>query len=234
MNETPEILDWPDNPAVASALAQTLEAAPPPRGDGPPGTLVLLSGGIDSVAVLAALLAGTDHRVHAHHVELVNRDNRQEAEADAVADVVDYCWRHYRDFGFSSSRNEFRITPRGYDLIVSMFAAGLVCLSESKPIDYVMTGHFMTSELRAHYGQRMLNSCFLRDDRAPRWLRPLDALPTRETAKIDIYRAVPPELAALSWSCRKPVAESGGYRPCGSCYACVNLDAARQGVVTGR
>ena len=156
-----------------------------------------------------------------------NKDNRQQAENDAVADVIDYCWQHYRDFSFSSSKSEFRITPRGYDLIFTMFHAALVSISSVPNIDFVMTGHYQTDKIRAQYGQQMLDSCFLRESARPRWIRPLDALAKHKLIKIDIYRSVPDELAALSWSCRKPVAKDGELKPCGRCYACLNLDVAR-------
>jgi 7-cyano-7-deazaguanine synthase in queuosine biosynthesis len=212
---------------VVEALAKTLEVNKVDKPEYESRSLVMLSGGIDSVAVLATLLTETEHQVHAHHIELSNRDNRQQAENDAVADVVDYCWQHYRDFSFSTSKSEFKITQRGYDLIFTMFHAALVSISSVPGYDFVMTGHFQTSKLRAMYGQQMLDSCFLRDSAKPRWIRPLDALTDEKHIKIDIYRSVPDELAALSWSCRKPVETDGELVPCGCCYACRNLDVAR-------
>lgn len=217
----------PAGRAVADALRTTLAAQNVDKPEQDICTLVLLSGGIDSVAVLANVLSETRHRVHAHHIELANRENRDRAENDAVADIVDFCWSHYRDFEYSSSKSEFRVAPRGYDLIVTMFHAGMVCLASRVRPTYVMTGHFHTSRLRAAYGDRMLGSCFATVPTAPRWVRPLDALPDRKTTKIDIYRSVPPELADLSWSCRTPVPTDTGFVPCGKCYACKNLEAAR-------
>ncbi len=227
MNDIAAIPEWPQNRAVATALESTLAAVGIDKPEEETTTLVLLSGGIDSVAVLANVLEHTAHRVHAHHVELANRDERVQAENDAVAEVVDYCWRRYRDFSFSTSGSEFRITPKGYDLIITMFHAALVCLGARRRTDFVMTGHFRTSKLRALYGQQMLDSCFVNPRMRPRWLRPLDLLPDPATAKVDIYRSVPPDLAELGWSCRHPVAVEGGFEPCGSCYACRNLEAAR-------
>ena len=227
MTESPDRPNWPDNRAVADALASTLESIEIDRSENKPKTLVMLSGGIDSVAVLVNLLTETDHIVHAHHIELGNRDNRQQAENDAVADVVDFCWQHYRDFSFSTSKSDFKLTQRGYDLIFTMFHAGLVSISSAPGYDFVMTGHFQTKKIRAGYGQQMLDSCFLRESARPSWVRPLDALPHEKHVKIDIYRSVPDELAALSWSCRKPVTIEGELTPCGRCYACINLDVAR-------
>jgi len=215
---------------VAEALKTTLAAVETKKTGSKITTLVLLSGGIDSVAVLANLLVRTDHRVHVHHIELDNRDNRVSADNDAVADVVDYCWKNFRDFEYSSSKNEFRVTPVGYDLIVTMFHAAMVCLSLRPKPDYVMTGHFLTSRARAILGTRILNSCFGSAENAPHWLRPLDALPDKKSTKIHIYQSVPRALAELSWSCRTPRITEHGFEPCGHCYACKNLDAARAAV----
>ena len=219
------IEDAPDR-AVADALRSTLEDV-----GGGPGkeykTLVLLSGGIDSVAVLANVLCETEHEVHAHHIELANRENRQQAENDAVSDVVDYCWRNFRDFSFSTSKSEFRISTRGYDLVIAMFHAALVSISSGRNVDFVMTGHFRTSDVRKEYGQQMLDSCFLKDSTKPRWIRPLDALPDEGNIKATIYNSVPLTLAELGWSCRTPVPTPEGLRPCGACYACRNLEQAK-------
>jgi 7-cyano-7-deazaguanine synthase in queuosine biosynthesis len=212
--------------AVADALRSTLEGVGGGPGNGYK-TLVMLSGGIDSIAVLANVLSETEHEVHAHHIELSNRENRQLAENDAVSDVVDYCWRHLRDFSFSTSKSEFRISTRGYDLVIAMFHAALVCIASGRNVDFVMTGHYRTSDIRKQYGQQMLDSCFLKDSRKPRWIRPLDALPEDGNIKAAIYNSVSVTLAELGWSCRTPVPTVEGFRPCGSCYACRNLEKAR-------
>ena len=218
-----------DTGAVARAFQETFQQVAPEKPEHELTTLVLLSGGIDSVAVLANMLMRTEHRVHAHHVELANRDNRVRAENDAVADVIDYCWNNFRDFEYSSSVNEFRVTPKGYDLIVALVHGAMVCLASKRRPDYLMTGHFNTTRGRAVYGTRMLSNCFTNPKNAPLWLRPLDALTDRAHAKVDIYRSVPPDLAALSWSCRTPViSKHGGFAPCGKCYACKALNTARE------
>lgn len=218
---------------MADALRRTLDDLATEKPEKETTTLVMLSGGIDSVAVLANVLAETEHVVHAHHIELSNRENRQKAENDAVADVVEYCWDQYRDFSFSSSKSEFRVSPRGYDLIITMFHAALISIASERNVDYVMTGHFQTRKVRAIYGQQMLDSCFLRESAKPRWVRPLDAMEDSLYLKAHIVRSVPPELVDLSWSCRKPVVEGENFRPCGRCYACRNLEVARNPPIVG-
>jgi len=47
-----------------------------------------------------------------------------------------------------------------------------------------------------------------------------------ERTKAEIAAMLPAELARLTWSCRRPVARPGGFRPCGACKACL----AREGI----
>ena len=215
--------------SVARAIVETLDRHEAGKPESDTRTVIMLSGGIDSVALLANLLCETEHQVYVHHVEMANRENRSRAENDAVADVIDYCSRHYRPFSFSSSKSEFRLTPRGYDLIITLMHAALVCLSLEKQVDFVMTGHFHTRDFRSRYGDGILRGCFISEDVAPKWLRPLDAMTDSHDTKKAIYRSVPHELAALGWSCRKPVRKDDLFVPCGVCYACRNLEQARAG-----
>ena len=45
--------------------------------------IVMWSGGIDSTFKLAYLLKETEYQVHAHHVHIVNREGRSQAEPAA-------------------------------------------------------------------------------------------------------------------------------------------------------
>lgn len=49
----------------------------------------MYSGGLDSVALLANVLAETNHHVHVHHIELSNREGRAEVENQAVATTLE-------------------------------------------------------------------------------------------------------------------------------------------------
>ena len=48
------------------------------------------------------------------------------------------------------------------------------------------------------------------------WIYPL-----YQSTKQELAAALPAELVALTWSCRRPVREGGGFRPCGACKACL-------------
>ena len=45
--------------------------------------------------------------------------------------------------------------------------------------------------------------------------------PVYDWSKAQIAASLPPELAALTWSCRRPVVRDGAWAPCGACKACL-------------
>ena len=67
--------------------------------------LVMYSGELDSFAILYSLLAHTKLDVHAHHIEIVNYERRDEAENDAIAKQMAYLKRETRRLEFSSSKH---------------------------------------------------------------------------------------------------------------------------------
>ncbi len=44
--------------------------------------------------------------------------------------------------------------------------------------------------------------------------------PFRDGVKAEVYKMIPPRLAALCWACSKPTAEGDFYIPCGLCKKC--------------
>jgi hypothetical protein len=73
----------------------------------------MLSGGVDSVAVLKQLLEETDDKVYAHHIHFKNNEGRNnikryKAEAKALKKIVPYMKRNFRDFHYSESTIDVR------------------------------------------------------------------------------------------------------------------------------
>ena len=69
--------------------------------------LVMLSGGLDSVAVLHLMLTDpvyANYAIHAHHMNLENVENRSLAENIAVRNILHYFKTHgYRPFTYTES-----------------------------------------------------------------------------------------------------------------------------------
>ena len=77
-----------------------------------PSSVIMLSGGIDSVAVLKRILEETDEKIYAHHIHIKNNTGAQykryKAEAEAVRKIVPYMKRTIRDFHYSESTIDTR------------------------------------------------------------------------------------------------------------------------------
>jgi 7-cyano-7-deazaguanine synthase in queuosine biosynthesis len=208
-----------DNRVVAAALHKALDRAFPRPATRRRTGLVMLSGGLDSVALLVNLLQETDQQLYAHHIELQNFENRRRAENEALEQVLAYCRRHYRPFSYSTSRVEFPLgRGGGFDLSLVLFTAARVHTALGCVVDAVYTGHLSPTRDEIVEGSAVLNACYISKSFKPRWLWPLAHL-----KKVDVYRALPRELAAMTWSCRRPVAAGGTYRPCGRCHTCRSL-----------
>jgi 7-cyano-7-deazaguanine synthase in queuosine biosynthesis len=193
-------------------------------------TLVMFSGGLDSTAMLVQLLTGTRDELRVHHIRMANREGREGAEQQAVESIVAYCRRHYRPFRYSESGLDFRSL-------------------EAIPIDYLSIAYVACQVAIDTPGcNRIAVATLARDtdivNRSARQRRVFDAMyecyrarklgepsvewiaPVYEMSKAGVAASLPAELAALTWSCRRPVAAGGGWRACGACKACL----ARQGI----
>jgi 7-cyano-7-deazaguanine synthase in queuosine biosynthesis len=77
-----------------------------------PSSIIMLSGGIDSVGVLKRILEETDEKIYAHHIHIKNNTGAQykryRAEAEAVRKIVPYMKRTFRDFHYSESTVDIR------------------------------------------------------------------------------------------------------------------------------
>src|SRR4029077_18363528 len=69
--------------------------------------IVMWSGGIDSTFKLAYLLKETEYQVHAHHVHIVNREGRSQAERAACVALRSKL-KAIRSFAYTESRIDHR------------------------------------------------------------------------------------------------------------------------------
>jgi hypothetical protein len=209
----------PRSRAVAHALQQEIRRALPATTSRRYSALLMLSGGLDSVSLLANILEETDQSLHAHHIEIQNYENRQQAEDVAMQAVLAYCRERYRAFSFSTSRSEFPLgRGGGFDLTLVLFTASRVHTALGRVVDIVYTGHIAPTRPEILEGSAVFNACYINKRFKPVWLRPLTRL-----KKIDIYDSIPRELADLTWSCRRPVQKGDSYEPCGECHTCRSM-----------
>lgn len=189
-------------------------------------SLVLISGGLDSVAALAWMLENTDDIIHAHHIQLKNYENRSDAEDIAMSKVLSYCKKHYRSFKYTESRMDLPgFTP--YDVYVYMWYAGIISMGYTgrKKLDRVVTGTIKRvnpKDGRNQKAERIFQVTSSRDD--IEWFMPMENM-----TKKQIWESIPLKLAESTWSCRKPTVRNGRRAPCGQCPTCKELECIRSG-----
>jgi len=192
-------------------------------------TLVMFSGGLDSTAMLLKLLAGpgeemrTELRVH--HIRMVNREGRDRAESRAVESIVSYCRARYRPFRYSESALDFSgLEAVPIDYLSIAFVACQVAI-DTPGCDRIAVGALSTDTdiVNRCARQRRVFDAMYECYRARKLGEPDVAwiYPVYECTKSQIAEMLPPELAALTWSCRRPVARGAGWAPCGACKACL-------------
>ena len=212
--------------AIAAAIAKSIADAPKPAGE--QFVLVMLSGGLDSTALLASLLEHTDHRIHAHHLSLHNPHGRGDAEQEATNGAVEWCREHRRDFEFSQSTHRFMLPwGGGWDTTLFMFVAARVCAALRMTVTLIATGHIRPAYRHLVEAEAVFHACMTSKRRRPHWIRPFTHLRgSMGEAKAAIQASMPPELAELTWWCRTPVAAGDGWEVCGQCHACAAMAAA--------
>ncbi len=215
-------IDLPANRAVATALHKSLKKARTREGRDSTRSIVMLSGGLDSVVVLFNVLAETRQRVHAHHIEIDNYEGRARAETLALKKIIAYCRKNIRDFEYTTSRSEFHLgLGGGTDLTLAMFEAARVTKALGGAIDIVYTGHVTSTFWEMSEGAAVFNAAFINRKFKPEWLRPLGRVAGEyRQRKINIYESIPHKLADMTWSCREPVSRGRGFVICGKCRAC--------------
>ena len=117
--------------------------------------IVMWSGGIDSTFKLAYLLKETEYQVHAHHVHIVNREGRSQAEQAACAALRSKL-KAIRSFAYTDSRIDHRQHAKiPFDMAIVAFEAGVVARSgegrSSEPFTHWTIG---THKAEGHYQRR--------------------------------------------------------------------------------
>lgn len=180
--------------------------------------LLMFSGGLDSTGVFYKLIKEKCN-LHVHHMNLINIENRSEAESIAVKNICDYM-KKIGDFSYSESSHEVPFIKGQFmwDSDLYNFMAGSICLI-NKEIKKVALG-LTKSDLKNH-------SVDKRIERGNKILKCFNEnvekiYPVVDMDKKEIYNYLPEDLRNLTWSCRKPI-YSSTIRKCGNCKSCIEL-----------
>lgn len=184
-----------------------------------PNVLLMFSGGLDSTGAFWRLIA-EGRNIHAHHLYLVNKENRAFAEDKSVKEIVEYMKNAGGRFSYSESFHEYPCYNGNFlwDSDILSFMAGAICLSMKsiKEVAIGMTKSDMSLNLSARIGRA--NSIFQAFG-----TEAVKVYPVGDLTKKQIYEMLPEDLRRLSWSCRTPVYVGDDIRTCGRCKACSEM-----------
>ena len=204
----------------------------------PEGILLMLSGGIDSTAILHSLLTEEKYQeydIYVHHISLDNRQRRSPAEAEAVEKIVTY-YRYVNHFDYTvSSIDTLSMNARwsgrfSFDMDIVCFMAAQVCLAK-RNIRQVMLGVMADDFIKAETRE----GAALRYREAPNIFqaalyyypegkpRPQVVYPAKNLTKKQLWDTLPEDVQKLTWSCRNPVWETSTPTTCGVCEPCKSI-----------
>ncbi len=190
-------------------------------------TLVMLSGGIDSTAALWHVLNNAEEygKIHVHHIHIQNIEKRWEVEAMAVKAIYEYLHKHV-SVEFTTSESAIN-TPSFnrdflYDVEVIGFMSGYMTSRDKTITKLVLgaTGYDWGRETASDVSarSRATHNAFhpeMKDHSSS-----IKEFPNRELTKQQVYDTLPPDLAILTWSCRRPRFIEGKFVECGMCKTC--------------
>lgn len=229
-----EAIDRGDVQRVLLVAEKQREARPTKASAAPKTSLLMLSGGLDSVYTLWKLLNETDDTVLVHHINFVNDERRHVIEAERCRRIVNFLKSNVRDFAYTESSIDHRqYRFFGYDMIAVGFEAGLVAHSHllrwNRPVDRWTVGT-CTEEGGWSARFKHVEAC-LRANTFPHPAPEFFALPI--VTKQEEIDSLPEELVGMCWGCRRPVLTDAGYKACGRCHTCETLNRTSFQEVTG-
>lgn len=180
----------------------------------------MFSGGLDSTGVFWKLIQ-EKQSIHVHHMNLINQENRSDAEKVAVKNVCEYM-KKFINFEYSESTHECPDIDGKFmwDSDMYNFMAGYICLMSNK-INKVALGLTKTDlsssdqkiKKRIERGTSILK-CFANVEKI---------YPVVDMTKQQIYDMLPKDLSNITWSCRTPIYSDDGIKRCKRCKSCFEL-----------
>ncbi len=196
--------------------------------------LCMFSGGLDSLGVLYRLLTATeysDYDIHVHHMHLMNREDRTEAEAHAVESVLPVIQKlTCRNIRYTENLVEYRFLKSKFvwDMDLAAFMAANI-VREYQDIAKVAMGRTRTDieDGSIQFFDRMERAQNLYEmtlSLEKDFIMPERIFPVADLTKAEIYKMLPEEVRACAWSCREPVYfDHAPPQKCGKCHTCQDL-----------
>ncbi|WP_425389481.1 hypothetical protein [Ekhidna sp.] len=200
--------------------------------------LCMFSGGIDSSGVLHRLMtdeAYADHPLIVHHIHILNRENRANAEAKAVKAILSY-YKSAAKRPFTVSGSTFNSTGFAplkanrfpFDMDICAFLSANICAAR-KDIGFVAMGRTKTDVesgganfmKRMQRAQAIFKSVLsLENGYSAEYIFPMV-----DFTKKEVWDFLPEEVRSNTWWCRRPVySEDKKPEVCGKCHTCKEVN----------
>lgn len=187
-----------------------------------PSIVLMLSGGLDSVGALYALLTNSEYKdfhIHVHHISIINNENRHIAESNAVTNIIKwFTANNYKPFEYSKSVIGIPAFNHSalWDTDITSFVAGFISNSSYNVhhIAFGVTKDDFVSLLKSK------RSADIYDAFIPFASK---IFPLQLLTKQNVYDMMPKELTNLSWSCRTPILDENVFKKCGKCSTCMAI-----------
>jgi len=202
-----------------------------------PLILCMFSGGLDSVGVLYRLLTAPEYEeydIHVHHMHLLNRDERGEAEAHAVKALY-RAFREETGRSFTTTENvmEYRFLEGTFifDSDLAAFLSANIVRAIPR-ITKVAIGRTKTDvqDAKSDFIRRMQRTQNIFDEVLSLEEAAAERMfPVVDYTKAEIYQMLPESIRKHAWSCRNPVYyDDKPSEPCGVCHTCEDLRLMRE------
>ena len=195
--------------------------------------LLMLSGGIDSTyCMYQALTAGRSLAVH--HIHLVNREGRSDAERRAVSQILRWFRRKgLTNFTYTESTFDYgTVRHIAKDYAVYSLMIGIL-LQDPRYRDiksFIHPRHSDAFNLRKgqtfESASRRANSVLTGVSKLVANREIGMELPIVGMTKKQVIEACPPDLLRLTWYCRRPRKSGSVFYPCNSCFTCSQVNLA--------
>jgi 7-cyano-7-deazaguanine synthase in queuosine biosynthesis len=195
-------------------------------------SLILWSGGADSTALLLHCLRELQDPVYALYIETINHEHRSDAENLAIDKCQAWLEANERPFTLYKATLDIRDLPPNDNEQIPHF--GIAAMVAKSLPDVVRIGIGWCSEEGGVYpGTEFVYGWLLKSIAEYRHEGSRDGIdlyiPFSELSKSVALDYMGPELAPLTWSCRRPTSTSEGYQVCGECMTCEILIAIAKG-----
>lgn len=183
-----------------------------------PNILLMFSGGLDSTGAFWKLI-NQENDLHVHHMHLINKEKRSDAESIAVNEIINYM-KKIKNFSHTDSIHEYPSYNGNFiwDGDIASFIAGTICLSMPS-IKEVAFGRTATDDENPRLSSRI--------DRANKIFKAMcnanKIYPVQSLTKVQIYEDLPTDLRELCWSCRKPIYVENKPVRCNKCITCKQM-----------